>query len=76
MGDIREKIWNIYFMEKHTLKETIIKKGSGLLIAHKIKKQLSKILPKQISKQISKKVGKIVESTTSKVINLYNRFIK
>jgi len=58
------------------IKEKIIEKGSGLLVSHKINKQLSKILPKTISKQISKQVGKVVESTTSKAIYLYNRFIK
>jgi mRNA-degrading endonuclease RelE of RelBE toxin-antitoxin system len=58
------------------IKEKIIEKGSGLVVSHKIKKQLNKILPKSISKQISKQVGKVVELTTSKAIDLYNRFIK
>jgi hypothetical protein len=59
-----------------SIKEKIIEKGSGLIVKNKINKQLSKILPKSISKQISKQVGKVVESTTSKAIYLYNRFIK
>jgi hypothetical protein len=59
-----------------SIKEKIIEKGSGLIVKNKINKQLSKILPKSISNKISKQVGKIAESTTSKVLFLYNKFIK
>jgi hypothetical protein len=58
------------------LKEKIIEKGSGLIAKSKSKKQLEKVLPKSLAKQISKKVGKGVESITSKVIDLWNKFSK
>jgi hypothetical protein len=58
------------------LKEKIIEKGSGLITKSKSKKQLEKVLPKSLAKQISKKVGKGVESITSKVIDLWNKFSK
>ena len=58
------------------LKEKIIEKGSGLIAKSKSKKQLEKVLPKPLAKQISKKIGKGVESITSKVIDLWNKFSK
>jgi len=58
------------------LKEKLIEKGSGLIAKSKTKKQLEKVLPKPLAKKISKKVGKGVESITSKVIDLWNKFSK
>jgi hypothetical protein len=58
------------------LKEKLIEKGSGLIAKSKTKKQLEKVLPKPLAKQISKKVGKGVESITSTVIDLWNKFSK
>lgn len=58
------------------LKEKIIEKGSGLVAKSKTKKQLEKFLPKPVAKQIGKKVGKGVESITSKVMDLWNKFKK
>ena len=58
------------------LKEKIIEKGSGLVAKSKTKKQLEKFLPKPVAKQIGKKVGMGVESSTSKAMDLWNKFKK